>query len=96
MPSTTHQAHCEDDSNEDYLWHSFDYPTDTALPGMKLGIDLKTGFRGFLRSWKRKNDPSEGEFSWVFDLRGFPQPFIMKGSIELYRSGPWNGRGFSN
>ncbi|KAK4709906.1 hypothetical protein R3W88_004419 [Solanum pinnatisectum] len=85
-----------DDSTENYLWQSFDYPTDTALPGMKLGIDLKTGFRGFLRSWKSRNDPSEGEFSWVFDLRGFPQPFVMNGSIERYRSGPWNGRGFSN
>ncbi|KAG5620499.1 hypothetical protein H5410_005717 [Solanum commersonii] len=85
-----------DDSTENYLWQSSDYPTDTALPGMKLGIDLKTGFRGFLRSWKCRNDPSKGEFSWVFDLRGFPQPFVMNGSIERYRSGPWNGRGFSN
>ncbi|XP_049367906.1 G-type lectin S-receptor-like serine/threonine-protein kinase At4g27290 [Solanum verrucosum] len=85
-----------DDSTENYLWQSFDYPTDTALPGMKLGIDLKTGFRGFLRSWKSRNDPSKGEFNWVFDLRGFPQPFVMNGSIEHYRSGPWNGRGFSN
>ena len=46
-----------DDSIEDYLWQSFDYPTDTALPRMKLGIDLKIGFRGFLRSWKSRNDP---------------------------------------
>uniref|UniRef100_A0A3Q7EWP2 Bulb-type lectin domain-containing protein n=1 Tax=Solanum lycopersicum TaxID=4081 RepID=A0A3Q7EWP2_SOLLC len=49
-----------DDSIEDYLWQSFDYPTDTALPRMKLGIDLKIGFRGFLRSWKSRNDPLRG------------------------------------
>ncbi|CAN4123501.1 unnamed protein product [Withania somnifera] len=84
------------DATENYLWQSFDYPSDTALPGMKLGVDLRTGFRCFLTSWKSTNDPSKGEFSWVFDLHGFPQPFVMNGSIERYRSGPWNGRGFSN
>jgi hypothetical protein len=25
------------------LWQSFDYPTDTAIPGMKLGLDRTTG-----------------------------------------------------
>ncbi|XP_060204037.1 G-type lectin S-receptor-like serine/threonine-protein kinase At4g27290 isoform X2 [Lycium barbarum] len=84
------------DAAEDYLWQSFDYPSDTTLPGMKLGVDLKTGFHRFLRSWKSTNDPSKGEFSWVIDTHGLPQPFVMNGSIERYRSGPWNGRGFAN
>ncbi|MCD7459124.1 hypothetical protein HAX54_040163 [Datura stramonium] len=83
------------DAAENYLWQSFDYPCDTALPGMKLGVDLKTGFRGFLSSWKSTNDPSKGEFSWVIDLRGYPQPFVMNGSTESFRSGPWNGLAFS-
>ncbi|KAK4360175.1 hypothetical protein RND71_019127 [Anisodus tanguticus] len=84
------------DATENYLWQSFDYPCDTALPGMKLGVDLKTGYGYFLRSWKSRNDPSKGEFSWVIDPHGLSQPFVMNGSIERYRSGPWNGRGFSN
>ena len=28
---------------ENYLWQSFDYPSDSLLPGMKLGKDLRNG-----------------------------------------------------
>ncbi|KAJ8525985.1 hypothetical protein K7X08_037204 [Anisodus acutangulus] len=49
-----------EDKPDIYLWQSFDYPGDTALPGMKLGIDLKTGFHRSLWSWKSTNDPSKG------------------------------------
>jgi hypothetical protein len=31
-----------DGSTRQNLWPSFDYPTDTLLPGMKLGVGLKT------------------------------------------------------
>ncbi|CAN4079369.1 unnamed protein product [Withania somnifera] len=78
-----------------YLWQSFDYLSDTLLPGMKAGIDLKTGFHRSLWSWKSMNDPSRGDFNWGIDPRGFPQPFIMNGSTAYHRSGPWNGRGFA-
>uniref|UniRef100_A0A0D3CY94 Bulb-type lectin domain-containing protein n=1 Tax=Brassica oleracea var. oleracea TaxID=109376 RepID=A0A0D3CY94_BRAOL len=30
-------------NNNEYLWQSFDFPTDTLLPDMKLGWDNKTG-----------------------------------------------------
>ncbi|KAM3747149.1 hypothetical protein ACB098_05G014900 [Castanea mollissima] len=31
------------DNNKKVLWQSFDYPTDTWLPNMKLGLYLRTG-----------------------------------------------------
>ena len=43
----------EDDNDpENSLWQSFDYPSDTLLPGMKMGRNSKTGFDRHLTSWK--------------------------------------------
>ncbi|TXG69081.1 hypothetical protein EZV62_004016 [Acer yangbiense] len=49
------------------LWQSFDYPTDTLLPGMKLGINLQTGHQWFLRSWLTNDSPAEGSFTFGMD-----------------------------
>lgn len=40
-----------DGSVKRVLWESFDYPTYTLLPGMKLGKSLRTGKRWVLTSW---------------------------------------------
>ncbi|XP_059661592.1 G-type lectin S-receptor-like serine/threonine-protein kinase At4g27290 isoform X2 [Cornus florida] len=85
----------KDVNDENFLWQSFDYPGDTLLPGMKLGKNLVTGIDRRLWSWKSSDDPSKGEYSYGFDLRGFPQMFLLKGSVEQYRTGPWNGISFS-
>lgn len=42
------------------LWESFDYPTDTLLPGMKLGVNHKTGRNWSLTSWLSTYDPGSG------------------------------------
>lgn len=76
---------------EKFFWQSFDYPTDTLLPGMKLGWNLKTGLDRYLLSWKGPDDPSLGDFSFRMDIRGSPQMFLMNRTAKLYRSGPWNG-----
>ncbi|KAJ0657683.1 putative bulb-type lectin domain-containing protein [Helianthus annuus] len=52
---------CDDSStDEDFVWQSFDYPTDTLLAGMKFGKDLVTGVDRYLTSWKSMDDPSPG------------------------------------
>ncbi|KAJ0008064.1 hypothetical protein Pint_29837 [Pistacia integerrima] len=50
------------------LWQSFDYPTDTLLPGMKLGINLRTGHKWFLQSWITEDSPAQGSFTLGMDL----------------------------
>ncbi|CAG7887190.1 unnamed protein product [Brassica rapa] len=87
-----------DSNNNDpdgLLWQSFDFPTDTLLPEMKLGWDLKTGFNRFLRSWKSPDDPSSGDYSFKLETRGFPEAFLWNKASQVYRSGPWNGIRFS-
>ncbi|KAF9609263.1 hypothetical protein IFM89_014457 [Coptis chinensis] len=79
----------------DYLYQSFDHPTDTLLPGMKFGWDLRKGENIFLTSWKNAEDPSPGEYSFNIDPHGFPQIFLYKGLVPIYRSGSWNGVQFS-
>eukprot|EP00257_Ricinus_communis_P027417 XP_025014831.1 S-locus-specific glycoprotein S13-like [Ricinus communis] len=51
-----------------FIWESFDHPSATLLPGMKLGGD----FNKILSSWKNDNDPAPGNFSLQFDYHGYP------------------------
>ncbi|XP_031264661.1 G-type lectin S-receptor-like serine/threonine-protein kinase At4g27290 [Pistacia vera] len=80
---------------ENYVWQSFDYPSDTLLPGMKLGWNLKTGLNRYLTSWKSSDDPSFGNYSYGLNSGGLPQFVLSRGSTVLFRSGPWCGTQFS-
>ncbi|RVW86382.1 G-type lectin S-receptor-like serine/threonine-protein kinase [Vitis vinifera] len=84
------------DPNDDkrVVWQSFDHPTDTILPHMKLGLDRRTGLNRFLTSWKSPEDPGAGEYSFKLDVNGSPQLFLSMGSKWIWRTGPWNGLGF--
>ncbi|GKV15805.1 hypothetical protein SLEP1_g26554 [Rubroshorea leprosula] len=78
-----------------YLRQSFDYPSDTLLPGMKMGWDLRTGLERRITAWKNSNDPSPGDFSWGIEPHGNPESVMRKGSQEYYRGGPFKGEWFS-
>nr|XP_023912662.1 G-type lectin S-receptor-like serine/threonine-protein kinase At4g27290 isoform X1 [Quercus suber] len=84
-----------EENPENYLWQIFDYPSDTWLPGMKLGWDLRTGLNRQLSAWKSSDDPSPGDLSWGIELHNYPEFVMKKGSEKFFRSGPWNGLFFS-
>ncbi|KAL5131284.1 Receptor-like serine/threonine-protein kinase SD1-8 [Glycine soja] len=86
----------EKDTNpENYLWQSFDNPTDTFLPGMKLGWDLKKGLNTVLTAWKNWDDPSPGDFTDITLRTNYPEEVMWKGTTKYWRSGPWDGTKFS-
>ncbi|XP_050252871.1 G-type lectin S-receptor-like serine/threonine-protein kinase At4g27290 isoform X8 [Quercus robur] len=82
-------------NSEDYLWQSFDYPSDTMLPGMKHGWDLKRGLNRRLIAWKNWDDPSPGNFIFEITNHNYPEAYLWQGSTIYFRAGPWNGYGFS-
>ncbi|XP_019155918.1 PREDICTED: uncharacterized protein LOC109152723 [Ipomoea nil] len=53
----------EVNSDGEELWSSFDNPTDTLLPGMKLGVNHRTGRNWTLTSWQDDHNPAAGAFS---------------------------------
>ncbi|PIA60787.1 hypothetical protein AQUCO_00300361v1 [Aquilegia coerulea] len=78
------------------IWQSFDCPTDTILPGAKIGYNRITKMRQSLTSWRRSIDPAKGLYSVE------PDPdrdeYFIKSNQNQNRSwssGTWNGILFS-
>ncbi|XP_050134940.1 G-type lectin S-receptor-like serine/threonine-protein kinase At4g03230 isoform X1 [Malus sylvestris] len=70
-------------SNEDQgriLWQSFENPTDTFLPGMKMNENL------VLTSWTSNVDPATGNFTFQQDREGTNQFVIWKRSVRYWKS----------
>ncbi|XP_020554002.1 G-type lectin S-receptor-like serine/threonine-protein kinase At4g27290 isoform X2 [Sesamum indicum] len=84
-----------DNNPENFLWQSFDYPTDTFLPGMGFGWNFVTGINTYLSSWKTNEDPAPGDYAYFMDTTGYPQIFMTKNKVEHIRIGPWTGLRFS-
>ncbi|CAA7405667.1 unnamed protein product [Spirodela intermedia] len=79
----------------EYAWQSFDHPTNTLLPGMKLWVDRRTGLTKNLTSWKSDDEPGAGDYTFFLDPDGDPQIFLLEGTKRVWRSGPWVGERFS-
>ena len=77
------------------LWQSFDYPTNTILPFMKVGLDRQTGLNRYLTSWKHKDDPKIGKYSFKLNPIGYPQLLLYKGRTPLWRGGTWSSHGLA-
>ncbi|KAE9613501.1 hypothetical protein Lal_00015953 [Lupinus albus] len=103
-PMNNSQAVIQDDgnlvlSNKDdgvLLWQSFDKPTDTFLPGMKIPVSDEMKETKVFRSWKSKTDPSFGNYTMGIDSKtSSPQIVIWEGEERMWRSGYWDGRLFT-
>ncbi|KAI3718785.1 hypothetical protein L6452_19669 [Arctium lappa] len=78
-----------------YSWQSFDYPSNTLLPGMKFGMDRKTGLKRMITSWKSSGNPGIGEYSYAMEFVGSTQLFLYKDMTKIWRTGSWTGHGWS-
>ncbi|EFH52317.1 hypothetical protein ARALYDRAFT_323655 [Arabidopsis lyrata subsp. lyrata] len=88
----------KDSNNDEVLWQTFDYPTDTLLPEMKLGRDKKTGINKVLTSW-HPDDPSRIGYSLqVKNQAGLFELSVCGQDTSkcFYRSDPWDGRRFGD
>ncbi|KAK9014375.1 hypothetical protein V6N11_005536 [Hibiscus sabdariffa] len=79
------------------LWQSFDEPTDTFLPGMKVPVSSKIGEYQPYRSWKSPDDPSPGNYSLGVDPNGGQQIVMwdLNKGRRRWRSGQWNQQFFT-
>ncbi|XP_022735566.1 uncharacterized protein LOC111288880 [Durio zibethinus] len=75
------------DEKSNVLWQSFDFPSHTFLPGMKLGYDRGNRKNWSYASWKSANDPSRGNFTLELDSRE-GRILILNGDEIYWRSRP--------
>ncbi|KAJ0966040.1 hypothetical protein J5N97_027178 [Dioscorea zingiberensis] len=78
-------------------WQSFDHPTDSWLPGGRVGWNNITKQYMTLVSWRSEDDPAPGSYSFGMDPTGVDQLVQMwNGSVYYWTSGRWNGEYFSS
>ncbi|KAK7331836.1 hypothetical protein VNO80_28577 [Phaseolus coccineus] len=80
-------------SEKKELWQSFENPTDTFMPGMRVPVGAATGNSGgcVFTSWKSSTDPSKGNYTMGVDPEGLPQIVVWEGNKRRWRTGYWDG-----
>ncbi|RHN40721.1 putative protein kinase RLK-Pelle-DLSV family [Medicago truncatula] len=68
------------------LWQSFDYPTATLIPTMKLGVNRKTGHNWSLVSWLAHSLPNSGGFSLEWEPKEGELNIKQRGKV-YWKSG---------
>lgn len=83
-------------SSERVIWESFNHPTDTFLPHMRVRVNPQTGDNLAFVSWRSENDPSPGNFSLGVDPSGAPEIVLWgRNNTRRWRSGQWNSAIFT-
>ncbi|KAF7145630.1 hypothetical protein RHSIM_Rhsim04G0060400 [Rhododendron simsii] len=77
------------------IWQSFDFLTNTWLPGAKLAYNKRTRTHQYLTSWKNSEDPSQGLFSLSLKADTNEYVLLWNGSEEYWTGGSWNGKIFN-
>ncbi|PRQ36264.1 putative protein kinase RLK-Pelle-DLSV family [Rosa chinensis] len=78
------------------LWESFDHPTNTLLPGMKLGINVEAGQNWTISSWFSDQIPATGVFRLGVDPGSTNQLIIWRRDEVYWSSGVWENGTFQN
>lgn len=72
------------------LWQSFDHPTDTWLPGAKLGYHKFLEKKTVLTSWKSLENPFPGPFTIQLEPNGTSIILLFNGSETYWTTGDWS------
>ncbi|XP_050384050.1 G-type lectin S-receptor-like serine/threonine-protein kinase At4g27290 [Argentina anserina] len=75
------------------LWQSFDHPSDTMLPGIKISLNKKTGQQRRFTSWAALDDPRPGKFTFGLDPNVPVQGFIWNETTPYFRTSVYVGKG---
>ncbi|KAK7285212.1 hypothetical protein RJT34_19974 [Clitoria ternatea] len=77
------------------LWQSFDYPTDTLVPGMRLSYDKLTGHNWSITARRSYMTLWSGSFSLSLDPKTNQLVSRWRGTI-VWSSGQWENGRFRN
>ncbi|KAE8646467.1 hypothetical protein Csa_016234 [Cucumis sativus] len=83
-----------DGSVKQIVWQSFDHPTDTLLPRMKIGINHKTNSTWSLTSWRSDESPKPGAFRLGMNPNNTYELVMFIQDDLLWRSGNWKDGSF--